>query len=244
MIVVATADFEFYHAVVGELRGRDATFTTVEPGEPLPERTTVVITAPGDDEPAVADDVSVVVAEPGEPRRAVDAALSAGRSGGGRRVVGVDPGERPGVAVLDGDDVVAAFQVPLSDVPSVVARETASAPDPVVRVGDGARLRGSRLIDALDDVRVELVDEAGTTPHTGTGARGMGDVLAAVNIARRSGEPVAERAVEPTAGELTAIKAASRERSADNREITEVLARRVAAGELTLEEALEAHREG
>lgn len=242
MIVVATADFEVYHGVVTELRQRDAAFTTIEPGDPLPEETRVVVTAPSDDEPAVAEGVPVVVAQPAEPRRAVDAALSAGRGGSGRRVVGIDPGERPGVAVLDGDDVVAAFQVPLADVPGLVAREVEGALDPVVRLGDGARLRGSRLIDALDDVRVELVDEAGTTPHLGPGARGMGDVLAAANIARRDGEPVGSRDVEPTAGELTAIKSASRERSPDNREISGALARRVASGELSLEEALAEHR--
>lgn len=245
MIVVATADFEVYHGVVTALRDRDATFTTVEPGQPLPEGTTVVVRGPEDDARLeLGEDVTVVVAQPGEPRPAVEAALSAGRAGGGRRVVGIDPGERPGVAVLDGDDVVAAFHVPLADVPAIVHREIEGAVDPVVRIGDGARLRGSRIIDALDDVRVELVDETGSTPHLGTGTRGMGDVLAAVNIARREGEPISAREVEPTPGELTAIKAASRERSPDNREITASLARRVAAGELSLEEALEAHRDG
>jgi hypothetical protein len=244
VIVVATADFEVYHGVVTALRERDATFTTVEPDEPVPDGTTVVIHGPTDDRLEFGDDVTVVVAQPGEPRPAVEAALSAGRAGGGRRVVGIDPGERPGVAVLDGDDVVAAFQVPLADVPAVVRREIEGAVDPVVRIGDGARLRGSRVIDALEDVRVELVDEAGSTPHLGTGARGMGDVLAAVNIARRQGEPITAREVEPTSGELTAIKSASRERSPDNREISAALARRVAAGELSLEEALEEHREG
>lgn len=245
VIVVATADFEVYHGVVTELRERDAAFTTVTPGDPLPDGTSVVVRTPADDDPDLPnDDVTVVIAEPDNPRGAADVALSAGRVGTGRRIVGIDPGERPGIAVLDGDDVVAAFQVPLADVPAVVAREVEGAPDPVVRVGDGARLRGARIIEALEEVRVELVDETGSTPHLGTGARGMGDILAAVNIARRDGDPVAARDVEPTAGELTAIKAASRERSTDNREISAALARRVAAGELSLEEALAEHRDG
>ena len=41
MIVVATEDFEVYHGVVGELRGRGVTFTTVEPGDELPDGTAV-----------------------------------------------------------------------------------------------------------------------------------------------------------------------------------------------------------
>jgi len=242
VIVVATADFEIYHGVVTALRDRDATFTTMEPGEPLPDETSVLIRGPDDASRSELDDDVTVVAQPGDPRPAVQAALSTGRAGGGRRVVGIDPGDRPGVAVLDGSDVVAAFQARLAEVPEIVAREVDGAVDPVVRIGDGARIRGSQLIDDLEAVRVELVDETGTTPHLGVGARGMGDVLAAVNIARREGDPIVGRDVEPTPGELTAIKATSRERSAKNREISAALARRVAAGELSIDEALAKHR--
>jgi hypothetical protein len=238
VIVVATADFELYHGVVAELRERGVEFTTVEPGDAIPERTRVLIT--GDDDPAPDEDVEVVHADPGDPRRAVEASLSSLRDGG-QTVVGVDPGERPGIAVLSGEVVVAAFHVPLADAAEVIEGEIADATDPIVRVGDGARLVGASLIDDLD-VPVELVDETGTTPSLGTGARGMGDVLAAVNIARRSGEQVRERTIEPTVGELDVIKARSREQSANNREIDEALARRVAAGELTIEEALTEHR--
>ncbi|WP_435076200.1 hypothetical protein [Halococcus sp. AFM35] len=238
MIVVATADFTLYHGVVAELRERGVEFTTVEPGDDLPDRTRVLIAG---DEDRTPDAVEVVRADPADPRRAVETALSSLRDGG-QTVVGVDPGERPGIAVLSGDTVVAAFHVPLADAADVIAEEIADATGPVVRVGDGARLKGASLIDDLD-VPVEMVNETGTTPHLGTGARGMGDVLAAVNIARRAGEQVRERTIEPTTGELDVIKARSREQSANNREIDEALARRVAAGELTIEEALVEHRE-
>ena len=139
--------------------------------------------------------------------------------------------------------VVAAFAVPLADAGEVVREEIAEAVDPLVRVGDGARIQGAKIIDDLADVPVELVDETGTTPYLGTGARGMGDVLAAVNIARLAGERVDSRPVDPTAGELQRIKDRSRERSDTNRAIDERFARRVAAGDLSIEEALEAHRE-
>ena len=243
-VVVATADFERYHDLVAELRDRGVRFTTVEPGEPLPEGTTAVLTGPDDDPGELPPDVAHVVAQAGKPRRAVQEALSRVRGSAGRIVVGVDPGDRPGVAVLAGDDVVAAFQVPLSDAVAVVERELEGAVDPVVRVGDGARLASARIVEGFSDVRVELVDETGTTPHLGTGARGAGDLLAAVNIARREGEPIERREVEPTAGELQRIKTAARERSAENRAITEALARRVARGDLSIEEALEEHGSG
>jgi hypothetical protein len=238
VIVVATEDFELYHGVVGELRDRGVTFTTVEPGGDLPDCEVVIA---GPDE-AVDTEVPVVHGDATDPRRAVEEALTLMRGESGRTVVGVDPGERPGIAVLVGDTVVAAFHVPVAQAAETVLGEIEGTPDPVVRIGDGARLQGAKIIDDLGGVRVELVDETGTTPYLGTGARGMGDVLAAVNIAHLEGEPVDSRDIEPTAGEIQVIKNRSRERSETNRTISEVLARRVASGELTIEEALAEHR--
>jgi len=238
VIVVATDDFEVYHSVVNELRDRGATFTTAAVGAELPAETEVVITAAG--EPAAGPEQ--VEADPESPRAAVAEALGRLRADAGRTVVGVDPGVRPGVAVLDGDTVTAAFQVPLAETAALIREEVADAPDPLVRIGDGARVQGSRLVNELDEVAVELVDESGTTPHLGAGARGMEDVLAAVNIARREGDLVDRREIDPTAGELSVIKRRSRERGPDNRAIDERLARKVAAGDLTLEQALAEHR--
>jgi hypothetical protein len=243
VIVVATADFELYHEAVDLLRDRGVAFTTVEPGDDLPEGASVVIAAPNDASLADGDGVERVTATADDARRAVDEALALLRGGEGRTVVGVDPGTRPGIAVLSGETVVAAFQVPLGDAVDTVRQEVADAVDPLVRVGDGARLQGARLVNELDDVTVELVDETGTTPYLGTGARGMGDVLAAVNIARLEGESVDSRDIDPTAGELQRIKDRSRELSTDDRTIDDALARRVAAGDLTVEEALSEHRD-
>lgn len=240
VIVVATADFEVYHGLIGELRDRGVPFTTIEPEDSLPESADAVLTTESDPT-EFDDDIPVIQASPSEPRAAVERALVRLRKGDGRTVIGVDPGDRPGIAVLSGSQVVAAFQVPLADAPAVIKDEVADATDPIVRIGDGSRLRGAQVIDALPEARVELVDETGTTPHLGTGARGMGDVLAAVNIARLSGEVVDEVTVEPTDGEIQAVKNRSRERTGTDT-LTEALARRVAEGELTLTEAIDRHR--
>ncbi|QDX40588.1 hypothetical protein [Salarchaeum sp. JOR-1] len=242
MIVVATEDFELYHELLAELRNRDVSFTTIEPGDRIPEEAAVLVTGAGDDVDAA---LETVVADADDARKAVDEALAVLRGGTGRTIVGVDPGPNPGVAVLSGDLVVAAFRVPVEDTVDVVLDEIEGALDPLVRVGDGARLHGARVVDGLADagVTVELVDETGTTPHLGAGVRGMDDVLAAANIARLEGEVVTSRSFEPTAGELQVIKSRSRERSAENRAIPESLARRVARGELTLDEAIEEHGE-
>jgi len=248
VIVVATDDFEVYHEVVTELRERGIDCTTVEPGEQLPAKTDAVVTTSGDDldgtnNPTEADTSPVIHADPGAPREAVEKAVAALRNGGGRRIIGIDPGEKPGIAVLDGEVVVATFHVPPEKVPAVVAEETENATDPLVRIGDGARLVGARLIEDIEGVPIELVDETGTTPYLGAGTRGIGDVLAAVNIARMEGEPIDSRDVQPTEGELQRIQERSRKESEHNRTIGLELARRVALGELTMAEALDAHRE-
>ena len=243
MIVVATADFEVYHEVVTELRERDVSFTTVEPGDPFPEDTPVVVTATGETAIDVPEDTTHVEAAPGKPRPAIEEAIAALRGRSGRTVVGIDPGEQPGIAVLVGGIVVAAFSVPPEDVAEVVRREIADAPDPLVRIGDGARLTGARIIDELEDVPVELVDETGTTPYLGAGTRGQGDVIAAINIARLEGERIETRSVQPTEGELKRIQERSRRQSEHNRTIDTDLARRVALGELTIGEALTEHGE-
>ncbi|MEF8778241.1 MAG: hypothetical protein V5A36_04950 [Natronomonas sp.] len=238
MIVVETADFEVYHEVVGELRDRGVQFTTREPGAELPDDAEVAIVGPEDEHPPI----RTIRADPARPRRAVEEALSVLRSGEGRTVVGIDPGDQPGVAVLSGETVVAAFQVPGDEVASLVAREIDGAPDPLVRIGDGARLKGATIVDDLEDVPIELVDETGTTPYQGAGVRGMGDVLAAVNIAHLEGEKIESRDIEPTAGEIRQIQTRSRERSETDRSIDASLARKVALGELSMTEALRRHR--
>ncbi|GAA0208265.1 hypothetical protein [Halobaculum roseum] len=246
MIVVVTDDFALYHAAVAELRERGATFTTREPGVELPERAAVVISAPDDDLDLPDESVEHVTTTADRVRDGVEEALGGLRGTEGRTVVGVDPGEQPGIAVISGDTVVAAYHVPLGEAVDTVLAAVDDEPDALVRVGDGDRLRSARVVNGLEEVSVELVDESGTTPTLGRGAggKGMADVLAAVNIARMEGEPVETRAVEPTAGEIQRIKNESRDRSSGDLTVSEELAREVALGELTIAEAIDEQRDG
>lgn len=243
MIVVATEDFEAYHGLVAELRHRDLSFTTVVPGTELPEGTEVVIAVDADDlGESIPADVPVIRAEPEAPRVALERALAELRERQGRTIVGVDPGSKPGIAVLSGERITAAFQVPLSEAADVIESEVTDALDPLVKIGDGARRDGAILVEELDDVRVEVVDETGTTPHLGRGARGMGDVLAAVNIARLAGEETDSIGFEPTAGDVQVVQNRSREQTGSETLPTS-LAREVARGDITLDEAIARHRE-
>jgi hypothetical protein len=115
----------------------------------------------------------------------------------------------------------------------------------IVRIGHGARLIRSQLINGLLDLGlpVEMVDETGTTPHLGKGVHGqvISDIIAAINIARIPGKNVGKQYIEPSLGEVRVIQESSREYSNGRLTIPRVLARRVAKGELTLDEAMERH---
>ncbi len=140
-----------------------------------------------------------------------------------------------------GDELPERVTVVLTTREDRIREEVEDAADPLVRIGDGARLQGAQTVNDFPDVAVELADETGTTPYLGAGARGIGDVLAAANIARLKGERVDSIEIDPTEGELQRIKNESRRRSAGGRTISEPLARRVAHGELTVDEALSEH---
>jgi hypothetical protein len=115
----------------------------------------------------------------------------------------------------------------------------------IVRIGHGARLIRSQLINGLLDLglEVEMVDETGTTPHLGKGVHGqvISDIIAAINIARLPGKNVGKQYIEPSVGEVRVIQESSREYSNGRLTIPRILARRVAKGELTLDEAMERH---
>ena len=116
----------------------------------------------------------------------------------------------------------------------------------IVRIGHGARLIRSQLVNGILDLglQVEMVDETGTTPHLGKGVHGqvISDIIAAINIALIPGKIVGKQFIEPSHGEVRVIQESSREYSNGRSTIPRLLARAVAKGELTLDEAVERHR--
>lgn len=185
-----------------------------------------------------------------DPQRTIDraAGILRGNSRAAPLVIGIDPGRRPGIAVLSGDMVVAVHQVGVTDVAPLVRKiaHDCHAAVAAIRIGSGARLLTAQIVNALleSGFRVELVDETGTTPYVGGNIHTsqVRDVIAAINIARIRGEPVGRQDVEPSRGEIRVIQETSRSQSEGRATIPKYLARRVARGEITLDEAIEMHR--
>ena len=154
-------------------------------------------------------------------------------------VVGVDPGPRPGIAVLGDGEVVHTEQVCIPE--EAAARIKAihklyPAKEFVVRVGHGDQTKRNRIINALAELNVpiEIVDEKGTTDHIEAP-----DIHAAINIARETGHKVVPPLkVQPTEGELKDIMRRSRLKGDGRITISQELAELVAKGDMTLEDAV------
>ena len=162
-------------------------------------------------------------------------------------IIGIDPGKYPGMAVLGNSKTISVHRVSVGEVCPLIKRIMREYEDKklTVRIGHGARLIRSQLINGILDLglSVEMVDETGTTPRLGKGVHGqvISDIIAAINIAKIPGKNVGKQFIEPSQGEVRVIQEHSREYSNGRSTIPRMLARAVAKGELTLDEAVERH---
>lgn len=247
IIALITSDFVAYESVVSELKNRQVPFITLRLEDPIPHNVKVVITTAEEAGSIRWEGKHLIIFD--DPHITVDRAIAAYRGVDhvDPLVIGIDPGRRPGVAVLSGDMVIAVHQVGVTEVEPLlrkVAHEYHTRVS-VVRIGNGARLMTAQIINALlqGGFRVELVDETGTTPYVGKDIHTsmVRDIIAAINIARIKGEPAGKLDIEPSKGEIRVIQESSRSQSEGRATIPKYLARRVARGEITLDEAIKMH---
>jgi len=240
---VQTADFSVYYDLVQALRARGIPFLTIAPGETVPAHVGALVTTPRE-APALHHPGLVAYSD---PERTIDEALRVlDGSGSFRRcVIGIDPGERPGIAVLADGRVKRLYHAPSPEaVRPAIDTVLASMPAErfIVRVGNGAPTYRDRILHTLAglDVQLELVDEAHSTP-VGCHGNMERDTQAATCIALTPGVPLLAsdiRPVVPTEGELRDIQRKSRMASEGMLTISRALARNVAMGRLTLDEAI------
>ncbi|MHB8584265.1 MAG: hypothetical protein ACYDDF_00295 [Thermoplasmatota archaeon] len=240
---VLTEDFAVSYELVHLLKNRGLPFVTLAKGERIPPNVGVIVTTAAEASAIDAGVADVVVFS-----SARDTVEEATRILGGKRwfsrvVVGIDPGEKPGVAVLGDGHVVRSIQVRMPEQAAAEvakARRAYSAESFIVRVGHGAPTYRDRILRALQglDVRIELVDETASTPATWRRAEER-DTQAAEAIALERGfAPPPVREIHPSDGELRDIQRKSRLASQGRVTIGRALARSVAVGELTLAEAI------
>jgi len=197
-IAVATVSGKAYYKLVNELKGRKMAFLSLKPWDPMPLDIDVVITT--EKEHNLVKHPKVLIYEDNvDPATIIDEAvrLIQGKKNYERVIVGIDPGETFGVAILGDGNVVESFSCSSSE-EAVKAILQAFRKIPtsinVVKVGD-APLYTKELLRLLDDalpenVTIEIVSEAGTSHFTGDTIhrRGIRDMMSAALIAGRKGQ--------------------------------------------------------
>jgi hypothetical protein len=241
-VALATRDPVLYGELAAVLRERRIPSVSLLPGDRVPDRVVAVLTSEAE---ARSISYPLVVAVPPEGDRTgvwaeVESALAAGDASEDL-IVGIDPGPRPGYAILEGPRLLGEGIV---DAPEEVARlgshlrRRFPARSIRFRVGSGDRLARDRIVNALLSLRrpIEVVDEHRTTPR---GHRRPRDAIAARAIAATSGRRVQGRALLTiTPGEIANLQRLSREGSGGQFTIPRRVAEGVLRGELTMTEAL------
>jgi hypothetical protein len=241
-VALVTRDPGLYHELAGFLRERRLPSVSLLPGERIPESVGVVLTS--DAEAPQIDHPNVLPVSEGGDRRALGAAIAHALhapSDAEELIVGIDPGPRPGYAILSGGVCLGEGVLDSPEGAGVFAvqlRHRFSTRRVIYRVGTGDPRARNRIVNELLSRRrnVELVDENGTTPY---GRRRPRDALAARQIGAARGVPVHEPLVAAiTPGEIANVQRLSREGSGGRLTISRSSAHRVLRGDVTLAEAV------
>jgi len=237
----------FYYEAVDELKNRGMGFSTLGFDDEIPPSVAVVLTS--EQERDRIDFQNVVSGK--DARAAVNEAvkLMAGINDSYEEiVVGIDPGLKPGIAVLTDNRIVDMYRRNSPEDVLEALREIKSTYNGniKIKVGTGGgvyRLRILRLLQENFNVRIETVDESSTTPSTkGKGAVDAKDIIAAINIALKHGKILNEKIeIIPKKGEIKNLQKKSR-RLSGNITISKKLAEDAARGKISLEEAVKKHK--
>lgn len=254
-IGVLTSDFALYHDLVHALREAGIAFASLAFGERPDPGIGVIVTSWRDAVSNVLPESVPVVVVPVDKAGREDVASAIvhaqrvleGIQGYTEVVVGIDPGHRPGVALLADGRLLQATQVyRIGDVAPLVRSLLRQYPHDrgVIRVGHQAPRERDAIVGALwplreEGVRIEIVNETGTTPATGSVGLPP-DVAAAVTIARTAGQSPA-RLPRSTVreGQVREIQRSSRIASGGRVTLSREAAFRVLRSEQSMAEALE-----
>lgn len=208
-IAVATVSGKAYYLIVNELRKKNVPFLSLTPNEPIPVEVKVVITTEKE-KPLINHEKVLVYKDGTDPEAIISNALQTiqGKESFRKLVIGVDPGEVLGLAVLADGKVIETqicFSVgeTIEKIKNIVSNlENTPMTSVSVKIGDGVPAYKEELLIALDNalpqnVMLESVSEAGTsrnldeTKHR----RGLRDIVSATRIAGRNGHTFQRRNV-------------------------------------------------
>ena len=177
---------------------------SLKPWDSIPSCIKVVITTK--EECDKVDHNTILCYEQGSsPEAVVDEAVLKvqGKQGYEKIVVGVDPGNNCGIAILGDNQVIETKTASSIDEAANLIVDNINrfpAETKIVRVGDGTPEYTTDLVNLLDallpkEILVEIVKEAGTSrlPRKSVNRRLLKDKISAIKIAGRSGQAIARK---------------------------------------------------
>ncbi len=242
---VFTKDFSLYHDIVAVLKKRNIAYVSLSSLENIPRRIGVILTSEKELK-QIASEKAVAADAHDSLDQAIDLAVQklTGKELYSKVFFGIDPGERPGIAVVGDDILLQKMHVEgPENVVSEIKRFLKVYPskDMCIRIGHGSMITRNRIINSLISLKVpiEIVDETRTTPSQQK-RRCVRDGEAAAAIALLSGGRVQTiLPLEPTRGAIKNVQKRSRQLTEGRFSISEDTALRVLKGEISLLEAIE-----
>jgi hypothetical protein len=210
-VAIATVSGKAYFLIVKKLQERKIDFISLIPGEPVPTEVKLVITTNEERDLINHEKILVYNSETEIDAMATEITkILRGKKDYERIVIGVDPGEMFGLAVVADGKVnetgnCYGIQEMVTKIRSVIKNVDLSSTVVVIKIGSGV-LTYKDLIEVLDqvlplEVVLEVVSEAGTTRTliADKHRRGLRDIASAIRIAGRAGHIFPRRnIVEPT----------------------------------------------
>jgi hypothetical protein len=211
-VAVATVSGKAYFLIVNGLRERNMAFLSLIPGDSVPTEVKVVITTEKEKHLINHERILVYDSET-EPDTVVNEVVKIlqGKESYEKIVIGIDPGEVFGLAVLaDGrvNETENCFSVQevLNKIKNIIKDIDVSSTVVSVRIGNGVPAYKD-LLETLDDalppeVVLEVVSEAGTNRHINENKhrRGLRDIVSAIRIAGRAGHVYPRRKTDESNG--------------------------------------------
>jgi len=213
-IAVVTVSGKAYYLIVNELKTKNIPFISLTPNDPVPIEIKVVITTK-EEQHLINHEKILVYEDDTEPTALINEALQIvqGKEYYEKIVIGVDPGEVFGLAVLADGKVIEtencfSGEETLDKIKNILKNlEKTSITSVSVKVGDGVPMYKEKLLQVLDsalpsNVMLESVSEAGTdrylseTKHR----RGLRDIVSAIRIAGRNGHIFSRRKSDDSNG--------------------------------------------